>query len=512
MRTSRPVSRDKANLRLGFSDAVIAFAAPVLAFALRSPEQLLGHGSVVLLYVGLSAVMTIAVMLHHRIGATMLRYFNGFDAFVILKASAISVIFTTAALFSVNRLDGVARALPIIHFLVLALLLLVACYARGEFRFFMNERSLRASSALRRENALVIGANHCAMVYIRLAMLGSACERRVLAILDSNPELHGRSIAGCAVIDGVGSIEAIIREYVVHGVRVDTIFLAIPREDLSAAEARALARAAEIHQCRILSRDALFDEPNDDFAAPVDRFAKKAQMTQVGRRGFVWPAKRCIDAFVAVAGALMLLPFVLPGALLLLADIGWPVLFWQERLGRGGHPIRVLKFRTMTPDGQTPTALGKWLRRLRIDELPQLWNILKGEMSLVGPRPLLASEQESEAGQRLAVRPGLTGWAQVCGANLCSMEEKAALDEWYIDHASLALDARIFWLTVVVLLRGEKRREDSIAAALAARAARIADDLKGVRPVQLTLISDGSGLRAPQAPDRGIHVGSQAAM
>ena len=493
MRTSRPVSRDKANLRLRATEVSIALLAPLVAFAMRSPERLHAPDAAFLLYAGLGAAITLAVMLHHRLGSMVLRYFNAFDAFVILRASAISVIVTTAVLFSINRLDGVPRALPFIHFFVLALFLIVACYARGEFRVFMQQRAAVSAGSPRRENALVIGANHCAMIYIRLAMLGWAQDRRVLAILDSNPELRGRSIAGCSVIDEVAALESIVREYAVHGVRVHTIFLAIPRQELDLAEASALDRVAAEFKCRITSRDVLFDERVDDFE-PSAGSEVTAIADDGSPRSYVWRLKRAIDILVAGACGVALAPFLLPGAVLLLCDVGWPVLFWQERLGRGGRPIRVIKFRTMSPEAQKPTTIGRWLRRLRIDELPQLWNIVCGEMSLVGPRPLLASEQEKLDSRRLAVRPGLTGWAQVCGANLCSIEEKIALDEWYVENASLALDTRIVLLTVDVVLRGEKRREDDIAAAMTARALRRGGEPRLVRPVKLTLVSDAGAI------------------
>lgn len=141
--------------------------------------------------------------------------------------------------------------------------------------------------------------------------------------------------------------------------------------------------------------------------------------------------------------------------------LGSPVFFRQTRPGRYGKPFVMVKFRTMTdargadgqllPDAERLTAFGRFLRSSSLDELPELWNVVKGDMSLVGPRPLLMEYlplYSPEQARRHEVRPGVTGWAQVNGRNALSWDEKFALDVWYVDHRSLWLDIRILWLTV----------------------------------------------------------------
>jgi len=153
--------------------------------------------------------------------------------------------------------------------------------------------------------------------------------------------------------------------------------------------------------------------------------------------------------------------------------LGRPVLFRQRRPGRDGVPFWVLKFRTMTeardaagnllPDAQRLTPFGRWLRSTSLDELPELLNVLRGEMSLVGPRPLLMqylTRYRPDQARRHEVPPGLTGWAQINGRNALSWEEKFRLDVWYVDHRSLWLDLKILALTVVKVLR-----RDGISAA-----------------------------------------------
>jgi lipopolysaccharide/colanic/teichoic acid biosynthesis glycosyltransferase len=174
--------------------------------------------------------------------------------------------------------------------------------------------------------------------------------------------------------------------------------------------------------------------------------------------------KRAIDIGVASISLLALAPVLLALALAVRATMGAPVLFRQRRTGRGGRPFTLLKLRTMragrpgTPDAARLTRLGRWLRAWSLDELPQLWNVLRGDMSLVGPRPLLPEyvpRYTPEQARRHEVRPGLTGLAQVSGRNALSWEEKFALDVRYVDERSLALDLRILWRTVVAVVRRE---------------------------------------------------------
>jgi len=176
------------------------------------------------------------------------------------------------------------------------------------------------------------------------------------------------------------------------------------------------------------------------------------------------------------AAALGLLMFAIPLALIALQvrrKLGSPVFFSQIRSGLHGSPFKMMKFRTMTdergsngallPDAQRLTPFGRFLRASSLDELPELWNVLRGDMSLVGPRPLLMEYlplYTPEQGRRHEVRPGITGWAQVNGRNAISWEEKFALDVWYVDNRSFWLDLQILWLTVrKVLMR------DGISAA-----------------------------------------------
>jgi lipopolysaccharide/colanic/teichoic acid biosynthesis glycosyltransferase len=171
--------------------------------------------------------------------------------------------------------------------------------------------------------------------------------------------------------------------------------------------------------------------------------------------------KRLFDVFLSVVGLLLLSFPLLVLTLLVRLKLGSPVLFRQVRPGMHGKPFLMVKFRTMTnecsldgqllSDAMRLTPFGRFLRASSLDELPELWNVLRGEMSLVGPRPLLMQYlplYSPEQARRHEVRPGITGWAQVNGRNAISWEDKFALDVWYVDHCSLWLDVRILWFTV----------------------------------------------------------------
>ncbi|MFD0868714.1 MULTISPECIES: sugar transferase [Paenibacillus] len=178
--------------------------------------------------------------------------------------------------------------------------------------------------------------------------------------------------------------------------------------------------------------------------------------------------KRTLDLAISIAALLALSVLMIFIALCIYIRMGRPIFYTQIRAGQGGQPFKIIKFRTMrnemTKDGvkltneERVTKLGKILRKYSLDELPQLFNIIKGDISIVGPRPLLMDYvplYNGEQARRLEVKPGLTGWAQVNGRNTLTWEEKFALDVWYVNHQSLWLDLKIIILTFVKVIKSD---------------------------------------------------------
>lgn len=178
--------------------------------------------------------------------------------------------------------------------------------------------------------------------------------------------------------------------------------------------------------------------------------------------------KRILDFAAAITGLLILAPVFLIIALLIRLKLGSPIFFYQMRAGKGGKPFQMIKFRTMLeaydkngellPDDKRMTSFGSFLRSSSLDELPELWNVIKGDMTLVGPRPLLLEYlplYSDEQARRHEVLPGVTGWAQINGRNAIGWDEKLKLDIWYVDNKSFKLDLKIILITINKVLRRE---------------------------------------------------------
>ncbi len=186
--------------------------------------------------------------------------------------------------------------------------------------------------------------------------------------------------------------------------------------------------------------------------------------------------KRCLDLFFSVILTVMFLPLIGCISIIIIVTMGRPVIFSQLRPGLHGKPFKIYKFRTMKDtrdsagtllsDEGRLTGIGKFLRRFSFDELPQLFNVIRGSLSFVGPRPLLMEylpRYTPEQARRHEVKPGITGWAQVNGRNAISWEEKFKLDVWYVDHQSFFLDMKILGLTFIEVLKREGINADGYA-------------------------------------------------
>jgi sugar transferase EpsL len=230
--------------------------------------------------------------------------------------------------------------------------------------------------------------------------------------------------------------------------------------------------------------------------------------------------KRTVDVVVAAVGLTVLAPLILAVAIGIRVTMGRPILFRQERAGRGGRPFTLSKFRTLGPvesrccgrpqachgalgtGGVTIGRFAQFLRRSGLDELPQLWSVVRGDMSLIGPRPLLVRylpRYTPEQARRHEVRPGITGWAQVNGRNDLSWEQRLALDIVYVEDRSFRLDARIAWRSVAAMVRRERSSQGGLVTA----PEFIGQGLdEGICPVTLGPIGDPVGLGARAESER----------
>jgi lipopolysaccharide/colanic/teichoic acid biosynthesis glycosyltransferase len=446
--------------------------APPIALYLRNapvlPAQLVPTG---ILYCGLSFVFTLIAFLAFRVSHAISRYFSVHDAVRIISAVIAAGLTTTVVLFTFTRLEGIPRSLPIVQGLVLAAGLLLT---RGVMAFWDNDKEQETAapdhSAV--EHIIMIGSSRLTALYIKLLQAHAPAQRQVIAVLDDKPKLFGRTLCGVPVVGAPEQLDSVVDEFAVHGIRTDRVIISGEESLLSAA---ALNEVLSVCAQRGIVVDFL---PKLIGLSPLPA-PRQAVLTRLPRIAYelspYFQCKRLIDFMIALLAIVLLSPVFLIVAVLVLLDFGSPVVFWQKRLGRNGRSFLLYKFRTLharfdrngqpNSNGAYESWIGKLLRALRLDELPQLFNVLVGEMSLIGPRPLLPRDQPANCNLRLMVRPGITGWAQINGGNLVTTEEKGALDDWYVHNASFWLDLRITLYTIIFLFTGERRFEPAVRAA-----------------------------------------------
>lgn len=459
-------------------DFFAAAIAPLLAMLLRDPgffDRTAGTvpGVYTVVALGASAV----ALAYFDVRQIMSRYLAVRDLMRIVKAAGAAVAMTLIVIFSVTALEEIPRSMPALHFAVLCSLWAGPRIVRAHWLGRSAAPNWRGAD----EGIILVGANSLSSLYLQMLKTLPGRRPRVLAILDDNARLHGRSIDECLVLGSIESADALMKEFAVHGVNVDRIIVASadPQEEADILRRLIAVLGDEVQVESLvailglqadaggLRADAVRASGSDAYDAPNVQF-----------RSVYWRARRLSDIIGATVAILALSPLFILGFLLARIDVGSPVIFWQERTGRRGKKIKVHKFRTLRsplgPDGrllsdaERLSTIGRFMRALRLDELPQLLDVVRGHMSLIGPRPLLPVDLPQDPAFRLSVRPGLTGWAQVHGGKAVTAEDKAALDEWYICHASFLLDLQIVWLTVrVVVSKRDVLHSERIEEALA---------------------------------------------
>jgi lipopolysaccharide/colanic/teichoic acid biosynthesis glycosyltransferase len=476
LRAKLPSSRTRVVSRVAPFDAMWAGISPVLAFFVR--DGALHRIDAVVPYCTVALVVSLIVFQWFRISSPLPRFFSLRDALTVATACLTTVALTTVILFIFTRLDDAPRSIPIIHFLILGFGLIgVRTWSRlsGMRRGSQNGQP-RCEEI---ESVMVIGATRLAWFFSTMVEELSSAERRIVAILDERPQLINRTLNGYSVIGIPENLSTIIDEYAAHGVEINRIVVAEDPENLTEKTRNELRSTCDARNIPIEWLHKIFLTSHAKSSESSKSFVADLNFVGIATARPYWKIKRLIDIVTALAMIITFAPVTILVAALVLIDVGVPIVFWQQRVGYLGRPLRVYKFRTMrslfdhkgqlNPEAERLSLLGRLLRRNHLDEIPQLFNILTGGMSLTGPRPLLPVDQPSDIRLRLQVRPGLTGLAQISGGTSLSVDEKSAIDEWYIRHASLWLDIKIILRTIWVMVRGNPRNYTQISVALAER-------------------------------------------
>jgi lipopolysaccharide/colanic/teichoic acid biosynthesis glycosyltransferase len=466
-------------LVLSFVDLCLVGLATLCAQFLRDsfetrPEQIVG----LLPYLGLTLAATVASLAVFKLNQSIWRLSSLPDHLSVVGAAILIVASAVGLGFLVNRLEGVARSLPIIQ-ACLTIFSLVGVRVVARLRHAGRGRAATqpGSTLAGPENILVVGINPITELYLRSVAEFAAGRVQVMGLLARQQGQTGRLLQRHRILGSPEQIASILGELEVHGTPIRRMVVTLPAGELSVRERVALQEAAETSGVRLeyFAEQICSAEPSrhatpavvaQTARSSVGAALPRAEQLKASAQRPYWRAKRILDIVAAMAAIVILAPVLVLVALLVVIEIGLPAIFWQQRPGIGGRPFMLYKFRTMSrpyaadgrriADADRLSVVGRFLRRSHLDELPQLFNVLIGEMSFVGPRPLLLADQLTGLDARLAVRPGMTGWAQIKGGRELSASDKAALDVWYIRNACLRVDLAILVGTLHVVLFGER--------------------------------------------------------
>jgi lipopolysaccharide/colanic/teichoic acid biosynthesis glycosyltransferase len=348
----------------------------------------------------------------------------------------------------------------------------------------------------------VIGANRFAARFISMLSAYAPNRERVVAVLDERSGAIGRALSGVQVLGTPQELDTIVGEFAVHGVHIDRVILAGDSDLLSSAALHDVERVCKKRHLELSYLPRMLGLTEEGSS----RLEVVVAADSGPERHVFLRLKRFVDILGSLALMVLLSPLFVVATLLVWIDVGSPVLFWQERTGWRGRPFLIYKYRTLhapfDSEGRPaladrqPSAIGRFLRATRIDELPQFINVLFGDMSLIGPRPLLPEDQPSNTALRLSVRPGITGWAQVNGAKLVTKEDKEKFDEWYVRNVSPWIDTKIALMTLRVLSRNYLGSAEASAdlAQVQAKRASLAEpgDAGNGSPVQSPTLQPGT--------------------
>ena len=455
-----------------------ALASLVLAFLLREGGHSIWADARCLVYAApLFLALAGASFLTFGLHRSIWSYTSIGDLGAIVKASTWAVVMFVVIGLAVDPMMQVPRAVWVNQWLILIVLL---CGTRLAYRFAKATARRARAGALRAPTTrdvpvLLYGCGPMASLFVGAVQSTPATNMRVVGILDDSGVPRGRYVHDVPVLGAPKDLDRIVAELAVQGIQPQRLVMTRPAGGLS-AEVRVFTE-----HCR--ARYGL--EPHflpDMLGVPAGEVACDAARAVGSCERAYFRARRPVEVGVGLLALLLLMPLLVLIALAVLVDQGRPILFRQLRPGRRMRPFTLYKFRTMRgpcdrhgvelPDAERISLVGRALRRTRLDELPQLFNVVRGEMSFIGPRPLLARDQPDWVTERIAVRPGITGWAQVHGGQRLSVEEKIALDTWYVRNASPWIDLRIVCRTLRMMILGKELNRLELEQARASESER----------------------------------------
>jgi lipopolysaccharide/colanic/teichoic acid biosynthesis glycosyltransferase len=465
------------------ADLLLVAFATVLAVVLRGnfdtvEETLVTLTPYMVIFLGSACIVFFICGLDR----TPWRYSSVADHLQIIVLTALAILLALVVTFAANRLEGVARTLPALQAGFIVILLLSA---RGIARFWFARQTVTKETGDNArineqayETVLVAGVNAVSELFLR-SVQEFASRIRIAGLLAEESTLRGRVIHKKPILGTIEDLWDILQSLEVHGVTIDRIVVATPGERLRPQALKILLDLEKSSDIAVhfLSERLGFDNlSRESVSWKPERRVVHSRLAPVNhviavRKPF-WFFKRITDCVLAACLILALAPIVALVASVVALDVGFPLIFWQQRPGLYGRPFKLYKLRTMgashdklsrrVPDDQRVSAVGRLLRRARLDELPQLYNVLIGDMSFIGPRPLLPRDQSPDYAGRLLVRPGITGWAQVNGGRIIPSEDKGLLDLWYVQNASFVLDFKIVLRTVHMILFGDQIDKEAV--------------------------------------------------
>jgi lipopolysaccharide/colanic/teichoic acid biosynthesis glycosyltransferase len=468
-------------------DLVFVALATIIAVMLRGYFDSISESLVALMpYSFLSLGCASIIFLVGGLDRTAWRYSSVADHLQVIVLTILAILLALVLTFALNRLQPVARSLPVLQGgLIVSILIAARCAARFLYTRQIHVNGNGRANEQPHETILVMGLNTVTELFLLSVKEFASQKLQVVGVIAEETSMRGRAIQQNKVLGTVEELPDILRSLEVHGVAVNRIVVTTPADRLRRSS---LERLLEIENKTDITIQFLSELLGFEGVSPSQ--AVLSGQTRTGALGqravacvtgavdtdhsnsVVRLEKRIVDIFGAALLIFALTPIAILVAFIVALDVGFPVIFWQQRPGLYGRPFKLYKFRTMRgshdercgriPDDQRSSAVGKLLRRTRLDELPQLFNVLNGDMSLIGPRPLLPCDQTPDYAARLSVRPGITGWAQVSGGRIISTSDKLILDVWYVQNASFALDLVILFRTLKMVLFGDRVDTDAV--------------------------------------------------